>query len=71
MTLADFLDTRSISSAHRTSLNLKKRLAVWQTRRALAELDSERLKDVGISSEEARREARLSVWDVPDSWTTR
>ena len=71
MTLADFLDIRSVGSARRTSLNLKKRLAVWQTRRALANLDAERLKDVGISSDEARREARLSVWDVPDSWTTR
>lgn len=49
----------------------KTRLAIWRTRRALAKLDSNQLKDIGISAAQARREARLAVWDVPSNWACR
>lgn len=43
-------------------------LVVWQQRRALARLDDTRLCDIGISREDARREAARPVWDVPTGW---
>ena len=45
------------------------RLDLWKTRRALARLDAHLLKDIGVSAEEARREADLTIWDVPNNWT--
>ena len=47
------------------------RLAVWRSRRDLAKLDARALKDIGVSPEEAQREAALTVWDVPETWTSR
>jgi len=43
-------------------------LVVWQQRRALARLDDARLCDIGLSREDARREAARPVWDVPTGW---
>ncbi len=47
------------------------RLAVWRSRRALARLDAQLLDDIGLSAEQARKEAELGVWDVPQSWRCR
>ncbi|WP_300032209.1 DUF1127 domain-containing protein [uncultured Roseobacter sp.] len=47
---------------------LRTRLGLWRSRRALARLDARALADIGVSPEEARREASLTVWDVPQSW---
>ncbi|MGC1496425.1 MAG: DUF1127 domain-containing protein [Sulfitobacter sp.] len=41
---------------------------LWCTRRALAALGPEQLKDVGVSRAEANREAQRAVWDVPANW---
>jgi uncharacterized protein YjiS (DUF1127 family) len=51
--------------------NIQKRLAVWRSRRDLAQLDDHALEDIGITPEQARAEARLSVWDVPANWRGR
>ena len=48
--------------------NLRTRIAVWRTRRELAALDARALEDIGITQEQARAEARLTVWDVPATW---
>ncbi|MFK7763085.1 MAG: DUF1127 domain-containing protein [Roseobacter sp.] len=53
------------------ALRITKRLSVWRTRRALARLDAHLLKDVGISAAQARHEADLTVWDVPETWNRR
>jgi len=49
-----------------------KALARWRALRherlALAELDAHRLRDIGISPEEARREALRPFWDGPSYW---
>lgn len=37
-------------------------------RAALARLDPHLLRDIGLTDEEARREAGRSAWDVPDHW---
>jgi len=39
-----------------------------RTRRALDTLDDHVLRDIGITREEAMREARRPAWDVPPSW---
>ncbi|MFQ3184165.1 MAG: hypothetical protein ACI9RO_000694 [Alteromonas macleodii] len=40
-------------------------LTVWAQRRALANLDSTRLKDLGISPQDATIEAGRPFWDLP------
>jgi uncharacterized protein YjiS (DUF1127 family) len=44
------------------------RLALWRSRRALARLDAAALEDIGIDRETALREARLGIWNAPESW---
>jgi uncharacterized protein YjiS (DUF1127 family) len=47
------------------------RLALWRSRRDLAQLDSRALEDIGVTPEAAQREARLGIWDVPQTWHDR
>ena len=54
--------------AHSRTVSLSSRLALWKSRRDLAALDDRALADIGVSSADAAREARLSVWDVPANW---
>jgi uncharacterized protein YjiS (DUF1127 family) len=37
-------------------------------RRHLAELDDAMLRDIGLTRDEARREARRPFWDAPRHW---
>ena len=37
-------------------------------RRRLADLDAHLLDDIGVSEEQASREAKRAVWDVPSHW---
>lgn len=39
-----------------------------RSRRSLAKLDPERLRDLGLSHEQALREAHRPVWDAPEHW---
>ncbi|UOA26337.1 DUF1127 domain-containing protein [Pseudosulfitobacter sp. DSM 107133] len=43
-------------------------LGLWRSRRALAQLDQTALDDIGVSAEEAHREATRPIWDVPAIW---
>lgn len=49
-------------------LRIRTRLAVWRSRRDLAKLDGRALEDIGVTHQEARREAQLAAWDVPPNW---
>jgi uncharacterized protein YjiS (DUF1127 family) len=51
--------------------SLRHRLDVWRTRRALARLDAHLLSDIGLTREDALREAQMTVWDVPATWVSR
>ncbi|WP_299730159.1 DUF1127 domain-containing protein [uncultured Tateyamaria sp.] len=70
MALTDFstrharIDARS--AAPRFSLLTM--LSVWRSRRALAQLDSRALDDIGISAKRAQTEASKPIWDVPATW---
>lgn len=43
-------------------------VALWRSRRVLAGLPAERLDDLGLTADEARREAQRAPWDVPGHW---
>lgn len=47
-------------------------IAQWhglaRQRRALARLDADQLKDVGLTAEMAQKEAARPVWDAPANW---
>jgi len=43
-------------------------LMLYRSRRALAQLDSHILNDIGISRAQALSEAKRAVWDAPDRW---
>lgn len=49
-----------------------RRLRLWmgllKQRKALYELDDHLLRDIGVTPEAARREARRPPWDAPDHW---
>lgn len=43
-------------------------LALWRQRRQLARLDARMLSDIGVTRDEAVREADRAIWDAPDHW---
>lgn len=47
---------------------LRAMLRAQRARRDLARLDPHLLDDVGLTAEEALRESRRPVWDVPRTW---
>lgn len=49
-------------------LSLLGAFALWRSRRALANLDSSQLEDVGITATQAHAEAERPFWDAPASW---
>ena len=42
--------------------------ATWRQRQELSQLPTELLKDIGVTREEARREANRGLWDAPGHW---
>ncbi|WP_278922639.1 MULTISPECIES: DUF1127 domain-containing protein [Pseudophaeobacter] len=44
------------------------RAALLRQRRALKALDAAALEDIGITREEALKEAARPLWDAPESW---
>ena len=71
MTIAIHKTELGFRSLRRFVSSVRTRLDLWRTRRALARLDSHLLKDIGITPEQARHEAELTVWDVPANWSDR
>ena len=62
--------TSPVSARPRTSrapfsTRLLTMLSVRRERRALNALDKSLLQDIGLTPEQARREAARSVWDLP------
>lgn len=56
------------SAPRRARLNLARIIALYRSRTALARLDADQLDDVGLTFDDAHREARRPVWDVPNGW---
>ena len=43
-------------------------LGLYRQRRSLADMDPQRLADVGLTRDEANEEANRPIWDVPSHW---
>jgi len=43
-------------------------LAFHRTRASLAHLDDAMLSDIGVTREQALKEAKRPLWDVPPTW---
>lgn len=56
---------QSISAQRKT---LWSYLDLYRQRRALERLDSHLLRDIGISTTEAKAEANRPIWDAPQHW---
>lgn len=50
------------------STSLGKMVSLARQRQQLKDLDAHLLADLGISADDARREAARSFWDVPAYW---
>lgn len=70
MALTDITNRNAcISTAPaRRNWSLNTVLSVWRSRRALAQLDSTALEDIGLSAKSAANEAAKPIWDVPTTW---
>ena len=58
----------SFAFSSRSAASLRHLYNVWRSRRALAALDEAALKDVGLTRDEAQREATRPFWDAPNTW---
>lgn len=52
----------------RPRLSLSLLAGLWRQRRGLARLDERMLRDIGVSPQEAAREAARPLWDAPPNW---
>ncbi len=41
---------------------------IWTERRQLARMDTAQLRDLGLSRQDAEKEARRPAWDAPNQW---
>jgi len=57
----------SLSSVRPIAL-LRAAVALSRQRRQLAALDATRLDDLGLTAQDARREAARPFWDAPRHW---
>ena len=69
------MTTQTLLHLGRKGLNLPALLrrvflhrAMLRQRRRLIQLDDHLLHDIGLSRDEARREAARRDWNAPDSW---
>lgn len=60
------------TTQHRVPFGRRLRLTtlfdLWRSRQVLAKLDQAALQDIGVSVEDAAREASKPIWDVPLHW---
>lgn len=64
------LATSSRSAVGRPSplRRLLRAIAMGRSRHRLADLDDHRLRDIGLSREQASREAEKGNWNAPSHW---
>lgn len=48
--------------------SITRMIDVWRSRRALAQLDTHRLDDIGLDPKRAAKEEAKPIWDVPATW---
>jgi uncharacterized protein YjiS (DUF1127 family) len=52
-------------------LTFTRALALHRSRKDLASLDAHMLRDIGLTPDEAAREAARPAWDAPSHWQNR
>lgn len=65
ISIASVKSTARNQRAPRPRASLMTALTVWSERRTLANMDVSRLKDLGISPQDAAAEAARPFWDLP------
>lgn len=69
LTLTEFFHpTHSISHTPSFFERLRTARALARQRRALADLDDAQLRDIGLTRDQAHREAERPAWDAPHHW---
>lgn len=58
-------------SLHRLLSSLGRALSLRKSRRDLGALDAHLLSDIGLTPDQARREALRPLWDAPSGWLER
>lgn len=59
---------RVANSRPTLSGRLARLLGVWRQRQTLGRLDTNALRDIGLTRTQAEKEARRPIWDAPDRW---
>ena len=62
---------RSLARSLAPAKTIGRYLSLARQRRALAGLEPHRLEDIGITRQDALREAARPVWDAPQHWLGR
>ena len=60
--------SRCIPARRRRAGALSELIGLWRQRRSLSRLDAHLLSDIGLTAEEAAREASRPLWDAPRTW---
>jgi len=60
--------TRPSARRRASAVSLADFFALWQQRRALANMPAERLSDIGLTRADAAHEAARPFWDLPAHW---
>ena len=55
----------------RLAASILRALHLRQTRQHLARLEPHMLRDIGLTPDQARREATRPIWDAPEAWLQR
>lgn len=67
--MIDALFSPAAASRHPGLLDrIAHRIALRRQRRVLADMSPQRLRDIGITAEQAQSETERPVWDVPVYW---
>ncbi|MCV6586020.1 MAG: DUF1127 domain-containing protein [Marinibacterium sp.] len=54
--------------ARKKHASLAELFALWRQRQHLRRLDDDALADIGLTRQDAEREAARPVWDAPERW---
>jgi len=65
---ASHIAHRALGAPRAAQKSLLDYMALRRQRRALAQLDSDGLADIGVTRSEAETEAKRPIWDAPSHW---
>ncbi len=66
--MTDFAAVHISQPSRRTKPGLMAYLDLYRQRRALAAMDETQLLDLGLTRDDAIREANRAIWDAPQNW---